>query len=160
MMAKAINSEIKQMKVNSSIFLFLLLMSFNTTIAQKLEDLRWKKRVLVVKSSEPNNAIFSNQLKAFERDKKGMIERKLVIYSIQQESIRFIDFRSSPQHVDYDSLKESTKTLFENNTPFEIILIGLDGDTKLKQHQFLKLSDLYTLIDGMPMRRAELRDKN
>jgi hypothetical protein len=49
---------------------------------------------------------------------------------------------------------------------FEIVLIGLDGGIKLRQDSSPEkdnlffadpLAELYALIDGMPMRRAEMR---
>ena len=41
--------------------------------------------------------------------------------------------------------------------PIEIILIGLDGGVKLHQTKLLNLEKLFTLIDGMPMRKAEIK---
>jgi hypothetical protein len=39
----------------------------------------------------------------------------------------------------------------------EIVLIGLDGGVKLRQNEFLGCEDLFAIIDGMPMRRRELK---
>ena len=41
---------------------------------------------------------------------------------------------------------------------FEVVLIGLDGGIKLRQTKLVSLDKLFTLIDGMPMRRNELKN--
>jgi len=40
---------------------------------------------------------------------------------------------------------------------FTIILIGLDGGEKLRQTKPLDTTTLFAIIDGMPMRRQELK---
>ena len=40
---------------------------------------------------------------------------------------------------------------------FEVILIGLDGGVKLRDTKLVSTETLFALIDGMPMRKAELR---
>ena len=41
-----------------------------------------------------------------------------------------------------------------------MILIGLDGGVKLRQTEMISLDKLFTLIDGMPMRRREIKNEN
>jgi len=38
-------------------------------------------------------------------------------------------------------------------------LIGLDGGVKLKETEVLKKEDLFSIIDSMPMRLREIRQK-
>ena len=60
--------------------------------------------------------------------------------------------------------KSSLFEKYSENGQFEVILIGLDGGVKLRKSELLSSEELFTVIDGMPMRRAEIRrsknDKN
>ena len=40
------------------------------------------------------------------------------------------------------------------------MLIGLDGGIKLEQIQILSAEKLFAIIDGMPMRKREIRKNN
>jgi len=139
----------------------LLFMSFHTSAAQQLNNLSWEKRILIVKCRKPVNKFFSKQMDEIKKDKEGIIERKLVLYAVQNEQVEFIDFDTSTlKNLTLENFEASTKKLLKHQSAFEIILIGLDGTVKLRQDEYLALNDLYALIDGMPMRRAELRNKN
>lgn len=43
---------------------------------------------------------------------------------------------------------------------FALILLGKDGGIKLKRNDRVKLDDIFTLIDSMPMRKDEMRQKS
>ncbi|MBG7611245.1 DUF4174 domain-containing protein [Polaribacter sp. BAL334] len=43
---------------------------------------------------------------------------------------------------------------------FTITLIGLDGGIKLEQNRVISSEKLFTIIDGMPIRKREIRNKN
>ena len=42
---------------------------------------------------------------------------------------------------------------------FTLILLGKDGSIKLKRNDRVKLDEIFTLIDSMPMRKEEMRQK-
>jgi hypothetical protein len=42
---------------------------------------------------------------------------------------------------------------------FAVILMGKDGGIKLRRQSQTKLTDIFALIDAMPMRREEMRQK-
>ena len=42
---------------------------------------------------------------------------------------------------------------------FEAVLVGKDGTVVLRRHGPIALGELFTRIDAMPMRRAELRKR-
>ena len=56
------------------------------------------------------------------------------------------------------SLKDELK--ISRKTEFEVFLLGLDGGIKLRQQEIVKTEKLFSLIDGMPMRKAEIRRKD
>ena len=42
---------------------------------------------------------------------------------------------------------------------FEVILLGLDGGVKLERDEEIPLAELFRVIDAMPMRASEMRNK-
>ncbi|MEO0341702.1 MAG: DUF4174 domain-containing protein, partial [Bacteroidota bacterium] len=55
--------------------------------------------------------------------------------------------------------KELIQAYKKQKDSFLFILIGKDGGVKLRSTSVVPLDDLFALIDGMPMRRAEIRRK-
>jgi hypothetical protein len=42
---------------------------------------------------------------------------------------------------------------------FAVVLVGKDGGVKLKRNVKVRLEEVFTLIDSMPMRQDEMRQK-
>ena len=121
--------------------------------AQSLSKHEWNDRLILLLVEDEENDLFQKQLRAFRTEADGMQDRKLVVYQIRSNAytkgLKPAKEWKSATTV-YSSYKKST-------APFELLLIGLDGGIKLRQSTFLSTQDLFAIIDGMPMRRAELR---
>ncbi|WP_208152423.1 DUF4174 domain-containing protein [Winogradskyella pelagia] len=132
------------------IFIILCMHSINS---QNLESFKWKNRLLLVLTSNTKSTAFTRQLKILETESKGLEERKLLVFKISP----YLEM-SSQEHNDY-WITDSKVFKKYNSSPeeFKVILIGLDGGIKLEQNTVLTAKNLFTLIDGMPMRRTEIR---
>ena len=133
---------------------FLLFSLFSITInGQNMEKHQWENRVLLIFADDVNNDLFQNQLKALISKERDLKERKLIIYK----------FTKSKFSTDFNSNWESSTKLFEKyinkKDAFKILLIGLDGGIKLEQTKVLSAEKLFAIIDGMPMRKREIRNK-
>lgn len=122
--------------------------------AQDLSGHQWKNRLILVLTNDTTDTDYQNQLKIFQTAIEDMKERKLVIYHITP----------TQYCIENDNKKwHNSSKLYTNykqtNTPFEVILIGLDGRIKLTQNDILTTDKLFAIIDAMPMRKAELRRK-
>lgn len=121
---------------------------------QSLKKHEWKNRVLLIVSSEKNNQLLSQQIEILKKESNGLQERKLVVYSIFKTYYTY----------NFQSKKQKSTDLYHQFNPknqkFKIVIIGLDGGVKLNQTDFLSVEKLFTLIDGMPMRRYEIKSKN
>lgn len=132
------------------ILLFSILINMN---AQDLSQYRWQNRLVLLLTNDETNPEYLQQLKIVEGDKKGVEERKIIVY------------RSTPNVVYTGAEKKAHNTANEkiykkykkSDSAFEIILIGLDGGEKLRKESCIPLEELYALIDIMPMRQAEIR---
>ena len=147
--------EISFMKYLIAVLLFSVLL-MNNSSAQSLKKHQWKNRLILILVKQPANDVLKKQVKSFRAAKAGMNERKLMVYQITPEKYG-VGFKES---INWQRSDELFKTYKREKSDFEIILIGLDGGIKLRQNEFLSTDDLFALIDGMPMRRAELKKNN
>lgn len=132
----------------------IILLQTMSVTAQDLSDYRWINRVLVIITDSPESNVYIEQIKELGKDLKGLKERKLLVLSATKNAYK--------EGIDMNADWKDSITLYQkfekSNTGFDVILIGLDGGVKARRQQLLKLDDLFTLIDGMPMRRAEIKN--
>lgn len=133
------------MRILPVIFIFC----FSLSNAQ-MEQHKWKERVLLILSKKDSDLV-KKQWKEFSEIPSKTKERKLVLYKVQPSYF----FNSK------DNIQQNSASLYReykrSNKGFEVVLIGLDGGIKLRQAKFLTAKKLFTIIDGMPMRKLELR---
>ena len=134
-------------------FFYILLCLCMTSLAQELEQHRWQERVLLVFGEQEDTPALKKQFELLTQAQEGLEERKLVVYQVLPDycSLMFQQKESIPRSPSFKHKK--------TKAPFEIVLIGLDSGVKLRQTKILTTEELFALIDGMPMRKAELRQK-
>ncbi|MEM8890722.1 MAG: DUF4174 domain-containing protein [Bacteroidota bacterium] len=135
----------------ASIFMIL---SINL-MSQGLASFRWEHRLVLLITPDENENLLQRQIDILSEDKAGLKERKLQIIHIKPAEARLL--LPEPGKL---SLKKSDFERFKpGESPFSFILIGLDGGVKLRRNEVVSREYLYARIDGMPMRRAEMRSK-
>ncbi len=135
---------------------FSFLLSFSSLNAQKMESYRWKNRLILLISEDSSNTQYQKQLAALQKEISGLEERKLLVYHILPTAYRS-GISNNINWIADKSLYQKYKT---HKEAFEFHLIGLDGGTKLLENSFVSVERLFSTIDAMPMRRAEMRRKN
>ncbi len=115
--------------------------------AQSLDSLKWQKRILILMEPEGETDVLNTQLSAFESLKSELQERDLIILCYNGQQVLGQDLAPSPY-----SLSGVVDLSFQG-----LILIGKDGGIKLKEPFPIEPERIFSLIDGMPMRRAELK---
>jgi hypothetical protein len=88
-----------------------------------------------------------------------MGERKLVLYEIIGDKYRKTDFQKMDSAFVWQTAESWPRELVDHSSPFHVMLIGLDGGIKLKKSEILTKTQLFGLIDSMPMRRQEIKRK-
>lgn len=125
-----------------------------SSFSQDLKKHQWESRVLLIFTDDKNADKFKNQIKILSENKKGLKERKLVVYQFTKN-----EFTTNFNEV-WSSSNSLFKKIVNNKDSFKVILLGLDGGIKLEQDRILSPEKLFTIIDGMPMRKNELKRKN
>lgn len=122
----------------------LLALTFATTSnAETLDEYLWEKRPVVVFANTPNDLLFKRQMELLEDGAAELAERDVIVI------------------VDTDVDAEETTPLRKKLRPrgFQLVLIGKDGQVKLRKPRPWTVRELSRVIDKMPMRQQELRQR-
>lgn len=136
-------------------FLILLLLSMTTphnSKAQSLDNYHWKNRILLLVDASPDTETLKKQLAELTSDKKALKERDILIFRVTPDAIYISDgdlsqLKAEKIYEDYGLAASFKGTL----------LIGKDGSIKLKERFQVSPQQIFDLIDGMPMRKAEMK---
>ena len=100
----------------------------------------WKKRVVVVLASSENDPHLKSQQAIAAKASAEFLERDLILIS---------EIAEGPLHQKYGVPSRQ----------FQVLLIGKDGHTAANWSTPITSAELFSIIDVMPMRRDEIRQK-
>lgn len=123
--------------------------------ADALASLRWQYRPLLVFTPSEADARLSRQTTILAADPDGLTERKLAVLIVEPGRV-FTTFGAPAPAAQARTLRRRYRV---PDASFRVILVGLDGGEKLSLDDPITLDNLYGVIDGMPMRRRELREQ-
>ena len=86
-----------------------------------------------------NPMLVQQQLAALQKDSSGLTERDLIVKQVKPGNNLYQTYHIIP------------------NEPFTVILIGKDGGEKFRSSNILSTTQLFAMVDAMPMRQAEMR---
>ena len=114
---------------------------------------QWKKRVIIVSASSPNHIGYREQQALLTHNKKGMKERDLIIYRLYND--HWLD--SKGQLLSQSEANEIRKAYQIPVDEFMVLLIGKDGNVKMRKNDPVETRHIFSLIDSMPMRKQEIK---
>ena len=123
--------------------------------AQDFSNYQWENRVLLVIYSAEEDSLRKQQECILEMDEAGLNDRRIKVFFIGEEEYTLWGGMKDTLSFEARSFLESYEV-----KDFAVLLLGLDGGMKLKTSSPIELSQLFSLIDRMPMRRAEMKTKN
>jgi hypothetical protein len=94
-----------------------------------LNAYQWKNRIILIFAPSSDSDGYKRQMREFGGQEDGILDRDLIILE-----------------------------LFKNGE-FSIFLIGKDGTVKLRSNDPVATSEIFSLIDAMPMRQEEMHRK-
>ncbi len=125
-----------------SIFLH---MPEDATAMEKIQELHWKNRVILIQTEDVND--YTSLLQ--EADSQ-IRDRHILWFILTSKEV----FSNYPGSIGNTFLKQ-TKSKYFSAENRAVVLIGKDGGVK-KRASSLQLQELFDLIDTMPMRRQEM----
>ena len=138
--------------------ILLLSLIFLTQFASgqndQLQQYLWENRLILLFGSISESKI-EKQITELEKDTEGIADRDLMVFHIEGEKVRFLQ-QSSTSSLSGNRLR-NRYSIPEDECRY--ILIGKDGDVKLNSKDFVPNEDLFSVIDAMPMRQREMRNR-
>lgn len=129
--------------------------SFASDADNVMQDLVWQHRVLIVFTPEQDSVPFNEQNAILASVPGELSDRDMVIIRVTAKGEVTINNRMHAS---------SANSFYKryNVTPgqFRVVLVGKDGTVKLDQAEPVTTSDLFALIDSMPMRQYEMLPDN
>ena len=125
------------------------------SIVMDFDQFKWKNRLLFLFALERNDPFFRD-LKGEISDRKNEVDdRDLVVFEI----LEFGPSTMNTTQMDPQTAASLRKHFDLPPKTFMLILLGKDGGIKLKRNDRVKLEEIFSLIDSMPMRKDEMRQK-
>jgi hypothetical protein len=116
---------------------------------------QWKNRVLLIFSPTDADPFFEALNRNISEELSEMNHRDLIVLRVFETAPSFIEEKLlSPE--DAEKLRERFRVRAGR---FTVILIGKDGGVKMVRENQVELREIFDLIDGMPMRQQEMRQK-
>ena len=125
-------------------------------LSMDLNQFQWKSRLLFIFAPQEGDEVFQALQSEMLTLPDEISERDLVVFKI---------FETGPSFMETSRIDPQTAAAIRTKFAaplgqFTCILVGKDGGTKLKRYSPVKLEEIFNLIDAMPMRREEMRQKS
>jgi hypothetical protein len=127
------------------IFYALLLSVFNSN-PKSPKDFIWKNRLIIIQSGDRDSSWFQTNLK------KDLEDRKLLIFEFNGSLL--VNTNSEEQ---IEASKFLDKLQNKDQKSDQWVLIGLDGGLKNSGFDRPTPSEIFKIIDAMPMRQSEIK---
>ena len=121
-----------------------------------LTQFQWKNRLLFLFAPDGSHPLFKNLQSQIVAQKAEVEDRDLVVFEVLAQSPSRMNTASLDRQ-QADSIRDHFAVPQDT---FRLILVGKDGGIKLKRDVQVDLKEVFGLIDSMPMRQNEMRQKN
>ena len=120
-----------------------------------LNGYRWRNRLLMVFSPSKEDSNYQSLKKEMKAQRNGLRDREILVFEILEKGeSRFGKTVLKKEAIDFLRQKFSA-----GQGSFLVILMGKDGEEKIRW-QKVNLTEIFAVIDGMPMRQREMRERN
>ena len=122
--------------------------------AVDLSHYRWRHRLLLIFTPSADLPAYQTLLEQLHQERLEALDRDLLVFRLVNQGQSQVDeAKLSPAGA--ETLRKRLK-IPENE--FRVVLIGKDGSVKLSAGS-ADLADIFGLIDSMPMRQREMKER-
>lgn len=130
------------------IFFAFLVSFFMNSTPKSPRDFAWQNRILILESYPGDSIWFDANIQA------ALQERKLHIFQFDGSKLSKSTFKGE---IDTPKFLEILKP--KSNSKMKWVLIGLDGGIKNTGPENPIPSEIFRIIDAMPMRQSEIKNR-
>ena len=120
-----------------------------------LDTFQWKNRLVFIFASSSTDHSYLNQKDEFEGKEDELNDRDIIVFEL---------IETGPSMMGKKLLTNEPQSYLRHKfgipaAGYGFILLGKDGTVKLRAKEVVTSSDLFDLIDRMPMRQEEIKRK-
>ena len=121
-----------------------------------LSEYQWKNRLLLLFTPSLDGPAYLKLKEDLSSQEEEVKDRDLLAFHILERGETKLENSPLPESSG-DHLREKFSI-----TPgaFTVLLIGKDGGVKLRREGGVELAEIFALIDTMPMRQREMKEKS
>ena len=121
----------------------------------ELKNLQWKNRILLIFVPSAEDPARGSLVAELNTQVAGVRERDLLIGELfEAGASRFAGAPLTPQSA--EAFRREFAVRKETST---VILVGKDGEVKLRREGPVQAAEIFALIDSMPMRQKEMHER-
>ena len=120
-----------------------------------LNAYHWKNRVIIIFAPSSYSNDYKRQMREFEGQEDGILDRDLIVLELFENG----ESRSGDLSLSEGVAPQMRHQFDAGEDEFSIFLIGKDGTVKLRSAVPVSVSEIFGLIDAMPMRQEEMHRK-
>jgi hypothetical protein len=126
----------------------------NTTM--DLKQYQWTHRLILLFTPSLAEAEYLELKEDLSSQNDEIIDRDLLVFHI----LEGIETRLGSSLLPIGAGDSLRKKFGVKSGRFTVLLIGKDGEVKLRREDNVELAEIFSLIDTMPMRQQEMREKS
>jgi hypothetical protein len=130
------------------IWLSFFTLLITISLSNNLSDFVWKNRLLIYEGKNDCSDWLSAD------NQKNLIDRKLLFFHFSEGRLVHTNYTGAVNAHDFLNQLKRANSQKEN-----WVLIGLDGGMKHTGDSLPSLSEIFRLIDAMPMRQSEIQGR-
>ncbi|NIQ37645.1 MAG: DUF4174 domain-containing protein [Proteobacteria bacterium] len=120
-----------------------------------LAKYRWKNRLLLLFAPHEEDKTYLNFIEKLQGQEDQITDRDLIIVAIFESG----ESRLGDSSIDQHSAASLRNRFSIQPGQFIVVLVGKDGGEKLRRNSEVELNEIFSLIDSMPMRQREMRER-
>jgi hypothetical protein len=121
----------------------------------ELKRYMWKNRLLLVFAPSEDDERYRALRRELQRQEHEIVDRDLLMFHILESG----ESRLGDSLIDHQSAASLRNHFSVNPGQFIVVLIGKDGGEKLRRGGEADITEIFSLIDSMPMRQREIRER-
>ena len=120
-----------------------------------LDTFQWKNRLVLIFAPSSTDHSYLNQKDGFAGKEDELDDRDIIVFEL---------IETGPSMMGEELLTNEQQSYLRHTfgipaADYSFILLGKDGTIKLRAKQVVPSSDVFDLIDRMPMRQEEIKRK-
>jgi hypothetical protein len=120
-----------------------------------IDAYQWRNRLLLVFAPSEEYVRYRGLRKQIRNQEGEIVDRDLLVFHIFESG----ESRLGNSSIDQQLAAQLRNRFSAKPGEFTVVLIGKDGGEKLRRGTDVDIAEIFALIDSMPMRQREMRER-